>query len=251
MIRPVVVGNWKMNGDGTWLDRLAAFAGLASDPFGPEIALCLPSTLIHRAAAAHPELAIGGQDCHHADCGAYTGSVSARMLREAGAQLVILGHSERRATGDGGETIRRKAEAAAGAGLTVVLCVGEDVHSRAAGAAVSDTCSQLTDALPVGVAGGLVVAYEPVWAIGTGRVPTSSEIEPVVSGIRTALAETGRAGARVLYGGSVDAPVAGALIDGDLVDGLLVGKASIEASFGAIVHSVRSSWHHRRTPELR
>lgn len=245
MMRPMVVGNWKMHGDGTWLTRLTAFAELASDPSGPEIALCLPSTLVHRAAVSHPALVIGGQDCHEDVCGAHTGSVSAEMLREAGARLVILGHSERRAAGDGGETIRRKVEAAMGAGLMVVLCVGEDARSRDAGDAIIDTCCQLTGSLPAGVAGELVVAYEPVWAIGTGRVPTTGEIAPVVSGIKRVLAETGREKSRVLYGGSVDAHVAEALIGGDLVDGLLVGKTSIEAaSFSAIVHSVRTSRRH-------
>ena len=248
-MRPIVIGNWKMNGDGTWLDRLPAYADLASDPAGPEIALCLPSTLVHRAAAAHPDLVIGGQDCHDAIHGAYTGSVSAAMLREAGARLVILGHSERRAAGDDSETIGRKVEAALAAGLAVVLCAGEDARSRDAGDAVADACRQLTGSLPVGAVGDLVVAYEPVWPIGTGRVPSASEIGLVVSGIRTMLAEKGRPGARVLYGGSVDGRVAEALVGGGLVDGLLVGKASMEAvAFGAIIESVRTSRRSRRPP---
>ncbi len=225
--RPLVVGNWKMNGLGGDLATVAAIARHAAALPGVEAALCVPATLIERAARRAPGLAIGAQDCHAAPAGAFTGGVSAAMLADAGARLVIVGHSERRADGDDDDAIRAKAKAAIGAGLRVLLCVGE----RDEGDGAASVAAQLTRCLPQ-ITGDVVVAYEPCWAIGTGRSPAVRRVVAVTRALREVV---GGEGARVLYGGSVTPANAAALI-GAGIDGLLVGGASLDAAtFGAVL----------------
>lgn len=236
MTRALIVGNWKMHGDGAWLDRVTAIADAAAALKGPDVALCLPATLVERAAAIAPTLAIGGQDCHWAATGAHTGGISAAMLRDAGAQLVILGHSERRAAGDDAACVAAKVAAAQDAGLRIILCVGESAADRTAGSAVARVQAQLLASLPTRVTAALVIAYEPVWAIGSGIVPSAGAVAPVVAGIRSALAGRGIGDARVLYGGSVTASTGPELLVPAGIDGLLVGAASLNpAAFAAIM----------------
>ncbi len=245
---PLVAGNWKMNGLGPALAEVSGVAaGLARGEAGrAEVALCLPATLISRAAGvAGPSLLLGGQDCAVRDSGAHTGDVSAPMLRDAGARLVIVGHSERRADhGETDATVRAKAEAAARAGLTAVLCVGETRAERDAGREREVVGAQLDGSVPPGAtADGLVIAYEPVWAIGTGLVPTEADVAAVHAFIRDRLGALlpGEAGAvRILYGGSVKPDNARALLAVPDVDGALVGGASLKsADFLAIAGAYR------------
>jgi triosephosphate isomerase len=232
--RKLVAGNWKMNGNLAALAELAAIAEAARAAGGVDVVICPPFTLIAAAAARATGLAIGGQDCHPAPSGAHTGSVSAAMLKEAGAKLVIVGHSERRA--EAGETdsmVRDKAAAALAAGLQTIVCVGESEAERLAGRALERVGGQLAASLPDPEGEGkLVVAYEPIWAIGTGRTATPADVAEMHSAIRTNLVNRfGDAGSRVriLYGGSVNAANAAALFAVDDVDGALVGGASLTA----------------------
>ncbi|MBB4153655.1 triosephosphate isomerase [Sphingomonas jinjuensis] len=227
---PYVVGNWKMHGQGASLPTISAIADAAAETPHVDIALCLPATLIHRAAAAAPTLAIGGQDCHAETEGAHTGAVSAAMLRDAGASLVILGHSECRAAGDTDAQIARKITAAQAAGLDVILCVGETDRG---GDTTDVVVAQLRASLPPG-AGSLTIAYEPVWAIGQGITPAPRDVATIAAAVRREASD-----ARILYGGSITADTAAAMVDHGNVDGLLVGKASLSAdSFTAIVEAV-------------
>jgi triosephosphate isomerase len=202
-----------------------------------ELLVCPPSTLLREVAAALDggPVAVGAQDCHAAAKGAHTGDVSAPMLRDAGARFVILGHSERRADhGEGDAAVLAKTEAAIAAGLTPVVCVGESEGERLAGEAEAVVARQLDGSLPEGfAASGGVVAYEPVWAIGTGRTPTEADIGAVHAAIRARLAARfGEAGAklRILYGGSVKPANAEAILALENVDGALVGGASLVAA---------------------
>lgn len=230
MRRRRVVGNWKMHGDGTWLNRIDTIAAAAVAAPAVEVALCLPATLLHRAATRCPALTIGAQDCHAAAGGAHTGGLSAAMLHEAGARLVILGHSERRAEGDTDAIVAAKVAAADAAGLRVLLCVGESADERAAGDAVTAVLRQLDASLQRRRPDGLIVAYEPIWAIGRGQPPSVDEIAPVV----TALARDGDF--PILYGGSVEAEAAAALLAIGGIGGLLVGGASLDPiAFAAII----------------
>lgn len=236
---PIVVGNWKMHGDGRWLATLAGIAEAAAAAPQIDVALCVPATLIHRAASLCPNLAIGGQDCHRASEGAFTGAVSAGMLAEAGARLVIVGHSERRCAGDDDAVVAAKMAAANHAGLRAILCVGEDAAARARGDAVAVACRQLLAGLERSDR-ALVVAYEPVWAIGRGLPPTLEEIAPVIAALRATLAAHGRSDVPILYGGSVIARAVPALMAEGMVAGLLVGQASLAAdAFTDIVEAVR------------
>lgn len=231
-LRKLVAGNWKMNGSLAALAELDTIAAGASS--GVDVAICPPATLIGPAAQRQPALAIGGQDCHWNASGAHTGCLSVAMLAEAGATIVIVGHSERRS--DNHETsseVRAKAEAAISGGLTAIVCVGETDSERDAGLAVAVVNEQLRESLPgSGTGNTLVVAYEPVWAIGTGRTPTVADIGEMHAAIRKSLVETlGIEGSkvRILYGGSVKPSNAGELLHIPEVDGALVGGASLKA----------------------
>ena len=233
--RPLVAGNWKMNGlaasQGELDKIIAGGSGLACD-----LMICPPATLIARfaAAAKGSALAIGGQDCHAQASGAHTGDIAAEMLADAGACAVIVGHSERRA--DHHETddqVRAKALAAWRAGLLAIVCVGETREQREAGKTLDVVGSQLAGSLPDGAkAANLVVAYEPVWAIGTGLTPTPADVAEVHGFIRQRLAArfAGEgAGIRILYGGSVKPGNAQELLSIADVNGALVGGASLKA----------------------
>ena len=246
MRRKLAAGNWKMNGTIVDLPELAGIAGTASAS-GPEVLLCTPATLLSRAAdaARGTHLQIGAQDCHAAQRGAHTGDISVEMLRDAGARFVILGHSERRA--DHGETsadVRAKAETAVAGGLTAVVCIGETEAQYRAGETLDVLTEQLAASLPDATTGETtVVAYEPVWAIGTGLTPTTEEIGKVHGFLRGQLvdrfgAEVGNA-IRLLYGGSVKAANAAEIFAVADVDGALVGGASLKsADFAPIVEAL-------------
>jgi triosephosphate isomerase (TIM) len=220
--RKLIAGNWKMHGS---IAALAEFDAIAAEaPDGVDVAICPPFTLIERACGRG--VAIGAQDCHGETHGAHTGCVSAAMLAEAGATYCIVGHSERRA--DQGETdvmVRAKAEAALAAGLMPIVCVGETLAERDAGDAEAVVRTQLAGSLPA-ARDGLVVAYEPVWAIGTGRVPLRGDIAAMHAAIRDMAGD----GVRILYGGSVKASNATEILHTANVDGALVGGASLTAA---------------------
>lgn len=238
--RPLVVANWKMNGlrrDG--IDRARALAGLARrhGPIAAEVVLCPPATLLVelRAALDGSGIALGAQDCHAAAHGAHTGDLGAPMLADAGCRYVIVGHSERRgAHGETDSQVRAKAEAALAAGLVPIVCVGESEAERARGSTASAVRAQLDGSLPEGVpADSLAVAYEPVWAIGSGRTPSPDEIVAVHATIRALCAARfsgGGTALRVLYGGSVNARNAAEILSLAGVDGALVGGASLDAA---------------------
>jgi triosephosphate isomerase len=235
-LRKLVAGNWKMHGLSSDLGEIRAIAAAARDYPGVDVALCVPATLIDRAARAVPGFPIGGQDVHFADEGAFTGCASALMLRDAGASLTIVGHSERReAQRESDADVRAKAEAALSAGLDVILCVGESLQVRDRGGALPTVMVQLRDSLPDRLRdeAELAVAYEPIWAIGTGKIPTSAEIAEMQGAIRVDLIDRyGPAGReiRILYGGSVKASNAAEIFSVADVDGALVGGASLEAA---------------------
>jgi triosephosphate isomerase len=233
-VRPLIAGNWKMHGS---MAEAAALAGAVREgAAGLPADLLVCPTFLHvagvAAAVAGSVVAVGAQDCHAAAKGAHTGDVSAPMLRDAGATHVILGHSERRA--DHGETdaqVRAKVVAAAAAGLVPVVCVGETEAERLAGEAEAVVERQLAESLPDGFAG--VVAYEPVWAIGTGRTPTEADIAAIHGTIRGRLAARFGAvgqGMRILYGGSMKPGNAKSILALENVDGGLVGGASLVAA---------------------
>lgn len=234
--QPLIAGNWKMNGLAASLDEARAVAaGLGATR--ARVAICPPSILIHRMAVAldgGPVL-VGGQDHHWDDAGAFTGDVSAEMLADAGARLVILGHSERRAGyRETDELVASKVQAALKADLEPIVCVGETIDQRKAGKALDVVTGQVRGSLPVELAGeAFSVAYEPVWAIGTGLTPTTPEIEEVHRAIRATVVEMfGEAGKAVpiLYGGSVKPANAAEILHADEVGGALVGGASLKAA---------------------
>ena len=235
MRRKLVAGNWKMNGSLAALAELDGIAAAAGEHGGVDVAIAVPATLIASAAARVPALAIGAEDVHAAASGAHTGCVSAAMVAEAGARFTIVGHSERRADqGERDGDVRAKAVAARGAGLSVILCVGETLAQREAGGAEGVVTAQLAGSLPDGAAGEwLSIAYEPVWAIGTGRTPTVDDVAAMHGALRAKLVELigDAAGAvRLLYGGSVTADNAAGLLGAADVDGALVGGASLTAA---------------------
>ncbi|WP_374523843.1 triose-phosphate isomerase [Sphingopyxis sp.] len=233
--RKYVVGNWKMNGLTAALgEAQAIFAAAGAHP-AVDIALCPPFTLIGAMVAAAPGAVVGGQDCHAAASGAFTGSIAAPMLVDAGAALVIVGHSERReGFGESDADVRAKAEAALSAGLSVILCVGEPREVRESGDAVDYVLAQVAGSLPGAFdPARLAIAYEPIWAIGTGLVPTVADVAEMHGAIRAKLGEQAGAEAadamRILYGGSVNGENAAELLGAGDVDGALVGGASLTA----------------------
>ena len=247
-MKKLAAGNWKMNGTTAALDEMRAL--LAAHPAPAcEMLLCPPATLIAQAAyhTTGKALHIGGQDCHAKASGAHTGDVSAAMLKDAGASHVILGHSERRA--DHAETnaqVKAKAEAALAADLIAIVCLGETEAQRDAGETLALCGNQLHGSIPAGAtAANVVIAYEPVWAIGTGRTPTLDQIAEVHAFLRAelvkALGEDGQ-GVRILYGGSVKPSNAAEIFAVKDVDGALVGGASLKAvDFGAIVAALSAA----------
>ncbi|WP_298098948.1 triose-phosphate isomerase [Brevundimonas sp.] len=243
----LIAGNWKMNGLGGSLGEVEALrAALAEAAPACRVALCPPATLIERMARAAGEgIEIGGQDCRAESHGAFTGDVSAAMLRDAGATLVILGHSERRqGHGETDSVVAAKAEAALSVGLEPIICVGETLEQREAGRAVEVVRGQVMASLPAILAekGAFAVAYEPVWAIGTGLTPSLEQIEAVHRAVRAAMIERlGPAGAArpILYGGSVKPDNAREILAVPEVGGALVGGASLKAAdFLGIVRGV-------------
>jgi len=232
--RKLVAGNWKMHGSLAQLMELTEIGAAAQANPGVDVAICPPFTLIG-PAAARAQVTIGAQDVHPNDKGAHTGDVSAAMLKEAGATLVIVGHSERRADhGESSALVRAKAEAAIRAGLIAIVCVGETEAERDAGRAVQVVEEQLDGSVPpAATAATLVIAYEPVWAIGTGRTPTPVDVAEMHAAIRARLAGLLRGDAeqvRILYGGSVKSSNAAELMAVANVDGALVGGASLAAA---------------------
>jgi triosephosphate isomerase len=240
MRRKLAAGNWKMNGTTTALSELDALQNAASG--AAEVLICPPATLVASAAAKSGKIAIGGQDCHSAASGAHTGDVSAQMLKDAGATYVILGHSERRADhSESDALVAYKTQAAWAAGLTAIVCVGETLDEREGGKTLDVVGRQLAASLPDDVTGAnTVIAYEPVWAIGTDKVPTTDQIAEVHSFMRSTLIQRfgndTAQGIRLLYGGSVKASNATEIFAVADVDGALVGGASLTASdFAPIV----------------
>jgi len=240
--RPYIVGNWKMNGTRANLSEARAIdRGAARHPV-VQVAIAPPATLISLMAETVETISLGGQDCHELTSGAFTGDISAAMLADVGASFVIVGHSERRAGhGETDAVVRAKAEAATAAGLGVIVCVGETEAERDAGNAEKVVTNQLEGSLPdeAGTPGQVTVAYEPVWAIGTGRVPSTGDVSAMHKAIRASLEKrygAAHAGVRILYGGSVNAANAAELLACDEVGGALVGGASLSAeSFLTIV----------------
>lgn len=249
-IRPLVAGNWKMNGTGTTLTELRAIAAGLSSDHGQKLdaVICVPATLISRAAETlqGESVGLGGEDCHMAQSGAHTGDVSALMLKDAGASHVIVGHSERRTDHhETNEMVKAKVLAAWQAGLVAIVCVGETADQRRAEITLDVVGEQLENSLPDGVTSeNTVIAYEPVWAIGTGLTPTVQDVRMVHAFMRETLIERfGAQGAhlRLLYGGSVKPDNSVELLGVADVDGALVGGASLKAAdFLAICEAYRS-----------
>ncbi|EPX83344.1 triosephosphate isomerase [Rubellimicrobium thermophilum DSM 16684] len=248
MRRRLVAGNWKMNGTAASLAEVEALMAAHPSPL-VDLVICPPATLIAPMAQAkgHHALAIGGQDCHAADSGAHTGDIAAVQLRDAGAAYVILGHSERRTDhGETDEQICAKAEAAHRAGLVAIICVGETLEERKGGRTLEVVGHQLDTSVPEGATGSnTVIAYEPVWAIGTGLTPDADQIAEVHAFLRNRLsARIGTEGAhvRLLYGGSVKPSNAAEIFAIPDVDGALVGGASLRAAdFSPIVRALEAA----------
>lgn len=237
-----IVGNWKMNGSRAMLTEARAIDRAAARFPKVQVALAPPATLINAMREAVQDIGVGGQDCHAEASGAFTGDVSAAMLADAGASFTIVGHSERRAMHrESDAEVHAKADAALAAGLAVIVCVGETEKQRDSGEAEAVVASQLAGSLPrgEGAAAQLSVAYEPVWAIGTGRVPSAKDVKAMHKAIRAQLTDIygdDGAGVRILYGGSVNAANAAELLAVPEVGGALVGGASLTAeNFTAII----------------
>lgn len=244
-MKPLAAGNWKMNGTRTSLEEAEALMGrLTGFDAACDVMLCPPATLIAAMAdaMAGSVIQIGAQDCHTAVSGAHTGDISAAMLKDAGASACIVGHSERRADhGEDNATVKAKAEAAIAAGLTAIVCLGETLAEREAGHTLSVVHKQLSGSLPDGATGAnTIIAYEPVWAIGSGLTPGEDQIAEVHLALRAGLSAIVGAeeahDVRILYGGSVKPGNARELMAIDNVDGALVGGASLKADdfFGII-----------------
>ncbi|WP_045390470.1 triose-phosphate isomerase [Falsirhodobacter sp. alg1] len=244
-MRGLAAGNWKMNGTKADLAEVADLLKAHSAP-ACDVLLCPPATLLSRMAEAAKgtSLAVGGQDCHAKASGAHTGDVSADMLADAGATHVILGHSERRADhGESDVMVADKVTAAQAAGLTTIVCIGETEGDRDAGRTLDIIGSQIDGSLPATCeAGKLVVAYEPIWAIGTGRTPSLDEIAEVHAFLRNQLSPRFGDGIRLLYGGSVKPGNAAEIFALPNVNGALVGGASLKAAdFGGIIAALSAA----------
>jgi triosephosphate isomerase len=236
-MRHLIAGNWKMNGLAASLEEARKIAdGAKAAEGGADVLICPPATLIAQMcwATKGTPLMVGGQDCHPKASGAHTGDVSAEMLKDAGAAAVIVGHSERRTNhGETDALVRSKAEAARRAGLTAIVCIGETEAERDSGKTLDVVSTQLSASVPDGEPGDVVIAYEPVWAIGTGRTPSEGDIGEVHAHIRAGL--KGRFGAsggsvRILYGGSMKPDNAAAILKVPEVNGGLIGGASLKAA---------------------
>lgn len=241
----LAAGNWKMNGVQASLAEISALSGHAKGP--SEVAICPPATLVAAAVGVAGDVAIGGQDCHAKSSGAHTGDISAEMLKDAGATYVITGHSERREDhSESDADVNAKTQAGWAAGLSVILCIGESLEERESGATLDRMAAQLEASVPDGATGAnLVIAYEPIWAIGTGKVPSLDEIAEVHAFIRKTLTDRfGDEGAkmRVLYGGSVKPSNAAEIFAVADVDGALVGGASLKAAdFSCIIAALNAA----------
>lgn len=248
-IRPLIAGNWKMNGTSAALDQLQAIGSGFAEASGDmaDGLVCLPATLLERAAQilAGSPVAAGGQDCHPQESGAHTGDISAAMLKDCGASYVIVGHSERRADhGESDADVAAKAHAAWQAGLVAVICVGETQAEREASETLAVLSRQIAGSVPAGaMAGNTVIAYEPVWAIGTGLTPSVQDVAEAHAHLRAELKPLlGKEAAslRILYGGSMKPDNAGELLVVANVDGGLIGGASLKArDFLAIAGTLR------------
>ena len=247
-ITPLIAGNWKMNGLRGSLDELTQLAGMLTTGEAPRavVVICPPATILHMVASngATSGILVGGQDCHAAASGAHTGDISASMLADAGAQYVIVGHSERRANhAETDDQVRAKAEAAIGSGLKPIICVGETEAERDAGTAESVVATQLAASIPdAAEQHEVIVAYEPIWAIGTGRTPSNDDIAQMHNSIRRQLVDRfGDKGTtmRILYGGSLKPQNAREILAVENVNGGLVGGASLLAKdFYTIISAV-------------
>ena len=247
MRRKLAAGNWKMNGTSEAVSQLTALAEAHPDP-SCDILICPPATLIHRATQVAGPISIGGQDCHAEAGGAHTGDIAADMLADAGASAVIVGHSERRQDhGETNDAVRAKANAAMAQQLLTILCIGETLAEREAANTLDIIAGQLAGSVPDAATGeNLVIAYEPIWAIGTGLVPETDQIGEVHDFIRARLERRFGAGigrsVRLLYGGSVKGSNADDIFAVSNVDGALVGGASLKASdFSPIVTALEAS----------
>jgi len=249
MVQTLIAGNWKMNGTRADLAVIDDIAAAVADRTDVATMICPPALLVAAAcqAASQSRLEVGGQDCSHRTCGAHTGDLAADQLADAGATAVIVGHSERRSDHrEASQFVRAKAEAAIAAGLTAIVCVGETAGERAIGRTNSVVLRQLDDSLPETTdARTVVVAYEPVWAIGTGLVATPDDVAAVHAAMRNRLTQRyGAAGhsIRLLYGGSVKPDNAATLLAIDHVNGALVGGASLKAAdFLGIVNAAQAA----------
>lgn len=233
-MRFLIAGNWKMNGSRPMLAELDGIAKAAAEFAQVDVAIAPPFTLLSEAAPRAGKVMIGGQDCHQAEKGAHTGCISAEMLVETGARFVICGHSERRAEfGETDALIQAKATTAQAAGLVTIVCIGEDEDERDEGRAVAVVAAELDGSVPpASTAGNLIISYEPAWAIGTGRTPTTAEICEMHGMIRAKLIQMlGEEGGkvRILYGGSVTAENAAPILACPEVNGALIGGASLTA----------------------
>lgn len=235
--RPFIVGNWKMHGTRAMLSEARAIDRAAQRHMKVEVAIAPPYTLIHPVHREAEQIAVGAQDCHEAEGGAFTGDISAAMVADAGGKFVILGHSERReGHGEKDPKIRAKVESALAAGLRVILCCGESAETREAGKAADFVKRQLKASLPEAIedaAEKLTIAYEPIWAIGTGKTATADDIVAMHAEIRAKLVkllgEEAGSQVRILYGGSVKPENASEILNLPEVGGALVGGASLTA----------------------